>query len=146
MRDLDTASMVLMAAETGHLVLSTGHASSAPLTIERVVDLFPPYQQTLAQTRLAAVLQGVLCQILLPRADGLGRVPAIEIMLANSAVRNLIREGKTHQLLNVIGSNQKTGMCTMDEALTRLYNEKLVEREEFLYHCVNKEEVCRTVS
>ena len=146
MRDLETATMVLMAAETGHLVLSTGHASSAPLTIERVVDLFPPYQQTLAQTRLAAVLQGVLCQVLLPRADGKGRVPAIEIMLANSAVRNLIREGKTHQLQNVISSSQKIGMCTMDEALTRLYSKKLIEKKEVLYHSVDKDEVYRMVS
>src|ERR1035437_1447021 len=133
MRDTETASMVLMAAETGHLVLSTGHASSAPLTIERVIDLFPTSQQALAQTRLAAVLQGVLCQALLPRADGQGRVPAIEVMLANSAVRNLIREGKAHQLLNVIRSSQQMGMCTMDEALIRLYKAKLVEKEEVFY-------------
>jgi len=146
MRDLETASMVLMAAETVHLVLSTGHATSAPLTIERVVDLFPTYQQTLAQTRLAAVLQGVLCQVLLPRADGKGRVPAVEIMLANSAVRNLIREGKIHQLKNVISSSQQMGMCTMDESLIRLYRARLVEREEVLYHCVDKVEAGRMIA
>ncbi len=146
MRDTETASMVLMAAETGHLVLSTGHASSAPLTIERVIDLFPTYQQTLAQTRLAAVLQGVLCQALLPRADGRGRVPAVEVMLANSAVRNLIREGKAHQLQNVIRSSQQMGMCTMDESLIRLYRAELVEKEEVLYRCVDKDEVSRMVS
>ena len=138
--------MVLMAAETGHLVLSTGHASSASLTIERVVDLFPTYQQALAQTRLAAVLQGVLCQVLLPRADGRGRVPAVEVMLANSAVRNLIREGKTHQLQNVIRTSQQMGMCTMDESLIRLYRARLAEKEEVLSRCVDKDEVCRMVS
>ena len=146
MRDTETASMVLMAAETGHLVLSTGHASSAPLTVERIIDLFPTYQQTLAQTRLAAVLHGVLCQALLPRADGRGRVPAIEVMLANSAVRNLIREGKSHQLQNVIRSSQQMGMFTIDEALIRLYKARLVEREDVLYHCVDKDEVSRMVS
>jgi twitching motility protein PilT len=143
MRDLDTASMILMAAETGHLVLSTGHASSASLTIERVIDLFPTNQQTLAQTRLAAVLQGVLCQLLLPRADGRGRVPAIEIMLANSAVKNLIREGKTHQLQNVIGTCQQMGMCAMDDSLVRLYGARLVEKEEVLSRCLDKDEVNR---
>jgi twitching motility protein PilT len=145
MRDLDTASMVLMAAETGHLVLSTGHASSAPLAIERITDLFPTHHQTLAQTRLAAVLQGVLCQMLLPRADGYGRVPAVEIMLANAAVRNLIREGKTHQLQNVIRTSQQIGMCTMDEALIRLYSAGLVEREEILSRCVDVDEVSRMI-
>lgn len=143
MRDLETASMVLMAAETGHLVLSTGHASSAALTIERVIDLFPTHQQSLAQTRLAAVLQGVLCQTLLPRADGNGRVPAVEIMLANAAVKNLIREGKTHQLQNVIRTCRQMGMCTLDDALIRLYGFRLVEREEVLARCVEKDEVSR---
>jgi twitching motility protein PilT len=146
MRDLETASMVLMAAETGHLVLSTGHASSAALTIERVIDLFPTHQQTLAQTRLAAVLQGILCQTLLPRADGRGRVPAVEIMLANAAVKNLIREGKTHQLQNVIRTCRQIGMCTLDDSLVRLFSSGLVEQEEILARCVEKDEVSRMVS
>ncbi|MFA4837001.1 MAG: type IV pilus twitching motility protein PilT [Dehalococcoidia bacterium] len=143
MRDMDTASMVLMAAETGHLVLSTGHASSVPISVERIVDLFPPHQQHLAQTRLAAVLQGVLCQELVPRLDGLGRVPAVEIMLANAAVRNLIRENKTHQLANVIRTSQQIGMCTMDEALLRLYHARLICREDVLSRCVDTDEVTR---
>lgn len=143
MRDLETASMMLMAAETGHLVLSTGHASSAPLAIERVVDLFPTHQQVLAQARLAAVLQGVLCQLLLPREDGRGRVAAVEIMLANSAVRNIIREGKTHQLPNVIRTSQQSGMCTMDEALIRLYDAGVLGRGEVLSHCADLDEVSK---
>lgn len=143
MRDMETASMVLMAAETGHLVLSTGHASSAPISIERIIDLFPPHQQTLAQMRLAGVLQGVLCQILVPRADGSGRVPAVEVMLATSAVQNLIRENKTHQMSNVIRTSQQMGMCTMDEALLRLYRAKLIHREEVLSRCLDIDEATR---
>jgi len=145
MRDPETASMVLMAAETGHLVLSTGHASSAPLAIERIIDLFPMNHQTLAQTKLAAVLQGVLCQILLPRVDGCGRVPAVEVMLATVAVRNLIREGKTHQLQNVIRTSQQMGMCTMDDALIRLYNARVVKSEEVFSRCVDVDEVSRMI-
>ena len=145
MRDLETATMVLMAAETGHLVLSTGHASNAPLSIERIIDLFPTHQQGLAQSRLAAVLQAVLCQTLVPRLDGFGRVAAVELMLANAAVRNLIREGKTHQLMNVIRTSQQIGMCTMDEALIRLYNARLISREDVFTRCTDKEEMSRMI-
>lgn len=145
LRDTETASMVLMAAETGHLVLSTGHSPSAPLALERVVDLFPTHQQSLAQTRLASVLQGVLCQMLVPRKAGQGRVVAVEVMLANAAVRNLIREGKLHQLRNVIRTSQQYGMCTMDEALVRLYNARLVAKEEVLSRCVDVEEANRLI-
>ena len=145
LRDMETAAMVLMAAETGHLVLSTGHSPSAPMAVERVVDLFPTHQQALAQARLASVLQGVLCQLLLPRVDGRGRVAAIEVMLANGAVRNLIREGKIHQLRNVIRTSQNIGMCTMDEALIRLYVAGLVDKEEVLSRCVDVDEVTRTI-
>lgn len=145
MRDLETASMVLMAAETGHLVLSTGHASSAPISIERIVDMFPTHQQALAQSRLAAVLQGVMCQCLVPMAGGIGRVPAVEIMLASPAVRNLIREGKTHQLENVIRTSFKEGMCTMDEALFRLYHAGMISGDEVLMRCTDVEEVRRVM-
>ncbi|MDO8491915.1 MAG: PilT/PilU family type 4a pilus ATPase [Dehalococcoidia bacterium] len=143
LRDMETASMVLMAAETGHLVLSTGHSPSAPLAVERVVDLFPTHQQALAQTRLASVLQGVLCQLLVPRVGGTGRVAAVEVMLANGAVKNLIREGKMHQLRNVIRTSQQIGMCTMDDALLRLYNARLVDKDEVLSRCVDVDEVTR---
>ncbi|MDD5093961.1 MAG: PilT/PilU family type 4a pilus ATPase [Dehalococcoidia bacterium] len=145
MRDLETASMVLMAAETGHLVLSTGHASSAPIAVDRIIDLFPTAQQTLAQSRMSAVIQGVMCQTLLRRVDGLGRVPAVEIMLANAAVRNLIREGKTHQLANVIRTSQQIGMCPMDTALMRLFNDGMICREDVLTNCVDKEEIVRMI-
>lgn len=94
MRDLETAAAALTIAETGHLVLTTGHAPSTYQAVERVIDLFPPHERSLAQTRLASLLIAILCQALVPRADGAGRVPAIEIMLANPAIRNLIREGE----------------------------------------------------
>ena len=142
MRDYDTASMVLMAAETGHLVLSTGHAPSAHMSIERIIDLFPAYQQQLAQVRLATVLQGVLCQMLVPRKSGAGRVPAVEIMLGTPAVKNLIREGKIYQLPNVIRTNSQSGMCTMDESLASLYMKSLISREELFTHCNNQSELC----
>lgn len=125
-RDTETAATVLMAAETGHLVLSTGHSSSAPLAIERIIDLFPGDQQLLARTRIAAVLQGVLCQRLLPRWEGLGRVPAVEIMIANSAVRSLIREGEIHHLQNVIDTGANDGMCTMEDAMNQLYSDGII--------------------
>ena len=145
MRDLETAAMVLMAAETGHLVLSTGHSSSAPLSIERIIDLFPTNQQLLAQKRLAAVIEGVLCQALLPNVDGEGRVPAIEIMLGNSAVKNLIREGKVYQLPNVICTSQQDGMMSMDEALIGLYNKGLITKKEVFSRCVELEEIMRII-
>ena len=124
-RDAETASMVLMAAETGHLVLSTIHASSAQFSIESLSDFFPSHQQSSVHARIAAVLQGVLCQSLVPRPDGLGRVAAMEILLTNAAVRTLIRDGKTHQLQNVMHTSQQFGMCTMDQALERLHYEGL---------------------
>ena len=145
MRDLETASMVLMAAETGHLVLSTGHSSSAPLSIERIVDLFPTDQQLLAQKRLAAVIQAILCQALLPRADGVGRVPAVEVMLGNSAVKNLIREGKIYQLQNVICTSQQDGMNSMDESLIRLYNAGLITKNTAFSWCIELEEMMKVI-
>jgi len=145
MRDLETASAVLTVAETGHLVLSTGHAPSAPLSIERIIDLFPTHQQQLAQGRLAAVLQGVLCQQLIPRADGSRRVPAVEVMLATPAVRNLIRENKTFQLPNVVRTGAQNGMCCMDEAVANLYLKRLISKKDAFACCSDEEEFARKV-
>ena len=145
MRDLETAAAVLMVAETGHLVMSTGHAPSAHYSIERIVDLFPAHQQQLALGRLAAVLQGVLCQRLVPKADGAGRVPAVEVMLATPAVRNLIRENKTYQLPNVIRTSSQSGMRTMDEALSTLYLTKQISKKELFENCSDEEEVVRII-
>ncbi len=141
MRDFETAAAVLTVAETGHLVLSTGHAPSAAQAMERVIDLFPPDQRYLAQSRLASLLIGVLCQTLVPRADGSGRIAAAEIMLGSSAVRNLIREGKIHQLHNVIRTSNQDGMVTLDQSLASLYLNGVISGEDLARFCQNREEV-----
>jgi len=137
MRDLETIGAALTAAETGHLVLSTLHTAGAALTVDRMIDAFPPHQQQQVRIQLADILLGVLSQTLLPRADGNGRVPAVEVMIATSAVRNLIREGKSHQIPGVIETGQRLGMQTMDQALTDLYRRRLVTLEEVMSRAVN---------
>jgi twitching motility protein PilT len=135
MRDLDTAAAVLTIAETGHLVLSTSHAPSTYQALERIIDLFPPHERHLAQTRLASLLVGVLCQTLVPRSTSDGRIAAVEIMLANAAVKNLVREGKIYQLPNVIRTSHQEGMTTMDEALVDLYRRDKVGKESVFDYC-----------
>lgn len=141
MRDTETAAAVLTIAETGHLVLSTGHAPSATQAMERIIDLFPPEERHLAQARLASLLIGVLCQVLVPRADAAGRVAAVEIMLANPPVKNLIREGKIYQLPNVIRTHREMGMISLDEALANLYLKQLITGETLLAFCNERQEV-----
>ncbi len=141
MRDLETAAAVLTIAETGHMILSTGHAPSSPQAVERIIDLFPPHERFLAQTRLASLLVAVLCQVLVPRADGSGRIAAVEIMLANAPVRNLIREGKIYQLPNVIRTHREVGMISLDEALVNLYLKRLITGETLLSFCNDRQEV-----
>jgi len=145
MRDLETAAAVLTIAETGHLVLTTGHAPSASQAIDRVVDLFPPHERHLAQSRLAFLLIGVLCQTLVPKADTSGRIPAVEIMLASSAVRNLIREGKTYQLPNIIRMHIREGMQLLDQALINLYLDRRINQENLLAFCNDRGEVLKVV-
>jgi twitching motility protein PilT len=141
MRDLETASAVLTVAETGHLILTTGHAPSAPQAIERIIDLFPPHERHLAQTRLASLLLGVLCQALAPKADGSGRIAAVEIMLANAPIRNLIREGKIYQLHNVIRTHAHLGMELLDQALVNLYKEGTISSDSLFALCNDHNEV-----
>ena len=141
MRDLETAAAVLTLAETGHLILSTGHAPSAPQAIERIIDLFPPHERHLAESRLASLLVAVLCQVLVPRANGSGRVAAVEIMLANPPVRNLIREGKIYQLPNVIRTHREIGMISLDETLVSLYLKRVITGETLLAFCNDRQEV-----
>ncbi len=129
MRDLETIETALTAAETGHLVLATLHTNNAVSTIDRIIDAFPPHQQPQVRLQLAAVLQGVIAQQLLPRADGQGRVAAVEILLATPAVRNLIREGKTYQLLSLIQTGGRIGMRSFDTAYKELLTQGLVTRE-----------------
>jgi len=141
MRDPETADAVLTVAETGHFILTTGHAPSATQAIERVIDLFPPHQRDLAQVRLASLLVAALCQTLVPRADGSGRIAAVEIMLGNPAAKNLIRDGKIYQLPNVIRTHRDIGMISMDEALVSLYLKGIVTGKSVLEFCNDRTEV-----
>ena len=141
MRDLETAAAVLTVAETGHLILTTGHAPSASQAIDRIIDLFPPHERHLAQSRLASLLLGVLCQTLVPKADGSGRIAAVEIMMANLAVRNLIREGKIYQLPNTMRMHTQLGMVLLDQALVNLHRKGIISRESLLAFCNNRDEV-----
>jgi twitching motility protein PilT len=120
MRDLETIHTALTAAETGHLVFATLHTQDAPQTIDRIIDVFPPAQQQQVRVQLSVALQGVVTQQLLPTADGSGRVAACEVLVPTPAVRNLIREGKTHQILSTMQTGSNAGMQTMDAALATL--------------------------
>ena len=120
MRDLETIQTALTAAETGHLVFATLHTVDAPQTIDRIIDVFPPHQQQQVRIQLAGCLQGIVAQQLLPTADGNGRVVAVEILVATPGIKNLIREGKTHQIYTAIQTGQKYGMQTLDMALADL--------------------------
>lgn len=129
MRDFETISVAITAAETGHLVLSTLHTIGAASTVDRVIDVFPPHQQQQIRVQLANVLEAVISQQLIPKADGTGRVAAFEVLHANHAVRNLIREGKSHQLMSVMQTNRKAGMIAMDETIQQLYYDGKIDRE-----------------
>ena len=120
MRDLETISTALTAAETGHLVFATLHTQSTAQTVDRIIDVFPPHQQQQVRMQLSIALQGIVTQQLLPTADGAGRVAACEVLLATPAIRNLIREGKTHQIYSSLQTGGNIGMQTMDAALATL--------------------------
>ncbi|MDP8292439.1 MAG: type IV pilus twitching motility protein PilT [Candidatus Orphnella occulta] len=140
MRDLETISTAVTAAETGHLVLSTLHTPDAPQTIDRLIDIFPPHQQKQIMIQLAGCLQGVICQQLLPRKDNNGRVVACEVMTGTPAVRSLIREQKTEQLATVIQTNAQHGMITMDKTLKKLYDDGIIDEEVLKFRTKNKGE------
>lgn len=129
MRDFETISVAITAAETGHLVLSTLHTIGAVSTVDRVIDVFPPHQQQQIRVQLANVLEAVISQQLIPTADGHGRVAAFEVLHANHAIRNLIREGKSHQIASVMQTNRKMGMITMDEAIRQLYMDGRISKQ-----------------
>ena len=128
MRDLETVSLALTAAETGHLVFATLHTGSCTKSIDRIIDMFPKEQQQQVRSMLSESLEAVISQTLLPTKDGKGRVPAVEIMVANAAVRNLIREEKTYQLPSVIQASTKEGMQTRDQSLYNLVMNNHIER------------------
>jgi twitching motility protein PilT len=133
-RDYETAAAVLALAEAGHLVLSSSHASNVPSALERIVDMFPLNERYLSQTRLASSLVAVLCQTLVPRFNSPGRVAAVEILINNSAASSLIRDGKLHQLPNVIRTNHDIGMLTLDESLVDLYNRGVITYTTVIEH------------
>ena len=138
MRDLETISMALTAAETGHLVFSTLHTISAAETIERIIDAFPPHQQNQVRMQLAGSLLGVIAQTLIPDLNGKGRVPALEIMVVNPAIKNLIREGKTHQIPSTIQISKKDGMQSLDQSLKDLLMEGIISQEDAIKKAVDK--------
>ena len=130
MRDPETMAACITAAETGHLVMSTLHTNNAPQSIDRILDSFPPHQQNQIRMQLSLSLLAVIAQRLVPRQDQIGRVAVIEIMLANNAIRNLIREGKTHQMLTVMQTGSELGMKTMDQSLQEMSKQGLISPEE----------------
>jgi len=144
-RDIETMSTVLMAAETGHVILSTLHTFGAAKTINRIIDMFPPYQQQQARVQLSTVIEAVICQQLLPRKDGKGRAVAVEIMIATPAIRNLIREDKLHQIDTSIETGFVKGMRTMDQSLLELYSQGIISKETLLDNAINLDYVKRII-
>lgn len=143
MRDLDTIATAITAAETGHLVLATLHTVNAAQTVDRIVDVFPPHQQTQVRMQLSVAIEGVISQTLLPRRVGAGRIAALEVMVGTPAVRNLIREGKTHQIASTIQAGAKDGMQTLNQALRQLVRQDLVSFELAMAHSSNPQELAQ---
>jgi len=133
MRDLETMEAALRIAETGHLTLATLHTNSAAQSINRIIDVFPAHQQSQIRAQLSLVLEGILCQALLPRATGRGRALAMEILVPNSAIRNLIREDKVHQIYGMMQTGQsKHGMQTFNQSLASLYFKRMISLQTAL--------------
>jgi twitching motility protein PilT len=147
MRDLETIEAALVTAETGHLVFATLHTNSAAQTINRIIDVFPPNQQSQIRAQLSFVMEGVIAQTLVPKADGHGRVPAMEVMIPNAAIRNLIREDKIHQIYSQMQIGQgRSGMMTMNQSLAQLYLRRLISLEEALAHSSEPEELQQIIA
>jgi twitching motility protein PilT len=147
MRDLETIEAALVTAETGHLVFATLHTNSAAQTINRIIDVFPPNQQSQIRAQLSFVLEGVIAQSLVPKADGQGRVPAMEIMVPNAAIRNLIREDKIHQIYSQMQIGQgKSGMQTLNQCLATLFLKRLVSLEEAVAHSADPDELQQIIA
>src|ERR671936_1170294 len=145
MRDLETIATAITAAETGHLVFATLHTQDAPQTIDRIIDVFPPHQQQQVRVQLAATLEGVVTQALLPTADGQGRAVAVEVLVCTPAVRNLIREGKVHQIYSVMQAGGRFGMQTMDQSLANLVKTGKVTQQMAYERCHDPEELNRLI-
>jgi twitching motility protein PilT len=145
MRDLETIQIALTAAETGHLVFATLHTNDVTQTIDRIIDVFPPHQQTQIRMQLALTIQGIIAQQLIPRIDRPGRVLATEILIATSGARNVIREGKTYQLPTIIQTGGKLGMHTLDSELKKLYEHRVINLQEALLRCSDADEFKRHI-
>ncbi|MDR1640105.1 MAG: type IV pilus twitching motility protein PilT [Clostridiales bacterium] len=143
MRDLETISIALTAAETGHLVLSTLHTIGAAKTVDRIIDVFLPSQQPQIRVQLASVIEAVVSQQILPRSDVAGRIAAFEIMIATTPIRTLIREGKTHQMQTVMQTAARDNMLTMDNSLLELYWRGAISLDELMERCVDSDIVSR---
>jgi twitching motility protein PilT len=142
MRDLETMEAAMKLAETGHLTLATLHTNSAAQTVTRIIDAFPSHQQAQIRTQLSLVLEGIVCQALMPKLSGEGRVAALEILVANPAIRNLIRDDKIHQIYGTMQAGQeKFGMQTMNQSLQRLVEKRLVARDVALNTSSNRDEL-----
>jgi len=139
MRDLESIQMAITAAETGHLVISTLHTQDAVQSIDRIIDVFPPYQQPQVRSQLSLTLQGIVSQQLIPRLDGKGLVGAYEVLIANSAIRNIIRRGSTQDIYSAVELGSQAGMQSMDAALRDLYKNKVVSKEQALTYAINRE-------
>jgi twitching motility protein PilT len=146
MRDLETISTALTAAETGHLVFATLHTQDAPQSIDRIIDVFPAHQQQQIRVQLASSLQGIVTQQLVPTADGTGRAAACEVLVATPAIRNLIREAKVHQIYSMLQAGGKYGMVTMDMTLAALVRARRITREEAAERCANEDDLRRLVT
>lgn len=146
MRDIETIQLAITAAETGHLVFATLHTNNAAESIDRMIDVFPPGQQEQIRIQLANNIQAVISQQLMPRAGAPGRIPAVEVMLATPAVRNLIRENKTHQIPSVIQTSGQHSMIAMDQSLRDLYLKGMVTLEEAMMRAINTEELKKMIN
>jgi len=143
MRDLDTITAALTIAETGHLVLGTLHTRNAPQSIDRIIDVFPPYQQEQIRVLLANTLEAIIAQQLVPRYGSQGRIPSLEILVVNAAVRNLIREGKTHQIYSLMDTGGEQGMQTMDKALAALVRRGMISSAEAIVRAIDPDNFSR---
>jgi twitching motility protein PilT len=146
MRDLETTSAAITAAETGHLVLSTMHTQSAAQTIERIIDIYPAEQQSQIRSQLSNTLQAVVSMVLFKRSDVPGMVPACEVMICNAAVRNCIRENRIHEIPNIISTSRRLGMCSLDEAIRGLYMAGQITKEQALACAVRPDALSKAIS
>jgi twitching motility protein PilT len=143
---METIATALTAAETGHLILTTLHTPSAPQAIDRIIDVFPPYQQQQVRIQLSTVLEGVIYQTLIPMLDGVGRVPAVEVMLATDAIRNLIREARTAQMWSTMQTSSRYGMQTIDQALMLLSYNRVISLQDALRRCREPESAKKSLA